>query len=463
MTVSEGKTRLVDAVNFSETQSLCPECLARIPAVRFPDGENLYVRKTCPVHGQFESVLWRGTPSYEGWQRPKVPWHPPRPRIPVDRGCPFDCGLCPEHRQQTCTALLEVTQRCNLSCAFCFARSGEHTDPDPDMRVIRGWYEAILANGIRCNVQLSGGEPSVRDDLPEIVALGRSLGFEFIQLNTNGLRLAADPRYVERLKAAGLASVFLQFDGTTEDCHTKLRGRPLFESKLRAIRHCADHGIGVVLVPTVVPGVNDLELGSIVRFARDQLPTVRGVHFQPVSYFGRYPTQPSDADRITIPEIIRNLEVQTRGMVKAHDFAPPGCEKRTLLVPRDLCAHAGWRAEIVLATPSRAVLLWHDPSSGRCGKGSQICVKAVGATDRNVLRNQHGFTRVLGRHSGTRAGTHTLSISGMAFQDAWNIDLERVKDCCIHVVARDGRLVPFCAYNLTSSSGHALYTRGGRS
>ncbi len=362
----EEKKRSVDAVDLSETQSLCPTCLARIPATRFRDGEDLYLRKTCPVHGRFEAAIWRGDPSYAGWQRRKVPWHPPLPATPVDRGCPFDCGLCPEHRQQTCTALLEVTQRCNLSCAFCFARSGECTDPDPDMGVIRSWYESLLANGIRCNVQLSGGEPTVRDDLPEIVALGRSLGFEFIQLNTNGLRLASDPRYVERLKEAGLASVFLQFDGTTDDPYTRLRGLPLLESKLRAIGHCADHGIGVVLVPTVVPRVNDLELGSIVGFALDHLPTVRGVHFQPVSYFGRYPKQPSDADRITIPEIIRNLELQTRGMVKAHDFSPPGCEN----------AHCSFHGSFVLM-PDGELKSFSHHEAGPCS-----CGEATGAAAR---------------------------------------------------------------------------------
>jgi 7,8-dihydro-6-hydroxymethylpterin dimethyltransferase len=452
----------VDMENCSETQSLCPVCLERIAAVRLRDGADVRLRKTCPAHGRFEAVLWRGEPSYEGWDRPKSPWHPPRPAIGVDKGCPFDCGLCPDHRQQTCTALVEVTGRCNLSCAFCFARSGNgSSDPDPGMEVIRSWYESLRLNGIQCNVQLSGGEPTMRDDLPEIVAMGRSMGFDFIQLNTNGLRLAAEPGYGERLKEAGLASVFLQFDGTTEEIHRRLRGKPILEAKQAAIRQCERHGIGVVLVPTVVPGVNDHELGQIVRFALDHMPAVRGVHFQPVSYFGRYPRQPSDADRITIPEIVRNLELQTAGVVKTHDFIPPGCEN----------AHCSFHGTFVLMADGELRSFSHHPSEP-CSCGASCAAEGAEKTRRFVSRQwappregtccepgSLGYWDVILE----RARTHTLSISGMAFQDVWNIDLERVKDCCIHVVARDGRLVPFCAYNLTGSSGRALYPRRDRS
>lgn len=450
------------SVTFSETQSLCPVCLERIPAVRFRYGPDLYMSKKCPVHGRFQVVLWRGEPDYEDWVRPKVPWYPQNPATSVDRGCPFDCGLCPEHRQQTCTALLEVTQRCNLGCAFCFASSGSNTEPDPEMKEIALWYESLLANGIQCNVQLSGGEPTIRDDLPEIVALGRSMGFEFIQLNTNGLRLARDPSYVQRLKEAGLASVFLQFDGTTEHIYRKLRGVPLLDEKRAAIRNCEVHEISVVLVPTVVPRINDHDFGAIVRFALEYLPVVRGVHFQPVSYFGRYPHPPTDSDRITIPEVIRCIERQTDGLVKARDFGPPGCEN----------AHCSFHGVFVLMPDGELKTFSHkDVSPCSC---QELRAEDGAAQSRRFVARQWAQPMTSGCCSKEdspslgywdvildRARTHTLSISGMAFQDAWNIDLERVRECCIHVVARDGRLVPFCAYNLTSSTSQSLYPRGG--
>ncbi len=108
----------------STTDSVCPECLARIPAQRVQRGDDVYLRKVCVTHGTFETIVWRGQPAYTDWARPKIPAHPKKPFTPIERGCPFDCGLCAEHRQHTCTALLEVTQRCDLRCPFCFASAG---------------------------------------------------------------------------------------------------------------------------------------------------------------------------------------------------------------------------------------------------------------------------------------------------------------------------------------------------
>jgi 7,8-dihydro-6-hydroxymethylpterin dimethyltransferase len=445
----------------SNTYSLCPICLTRVRAVRFPLGNNIHMKKTCPEHGEFQVTLWRGSPSYEGWVRPKVPCLPKNPTTVVDRSCPYDCGLCPDHRQQTCTALLEVTQRCNLRCAFCFADSDTSRSPDPDMGTIRSWFESLRASGNPCNIQLSGGEPTIREDLPKIIALGRSMGFGFVQVNTNGLRLSADPAYLERLADAGLASVFLQFDGMNEDIHQKLRGGFFLKEKMIAIENCRQQGLGVVLVPTVVPGVNDNELGSIVQFALENLDVVRGVHFQPVSYFGRYPVPPSDADRITIPEVIRKLEIQTEGVLKAQDFKPPGCENA-------LCSFHG--SFVLMPDGSVRALTSHSSSNCRCN--SESAEQGASNARKFVAQNWSGRESNTPSHLREsfsmgewdvlleRASTHMLCISGMAFQDVWNIDLDRLRDCCIHVVSRDGMLIPFCAYNLTDSAGRSLYGRG---
>ncbi|MGC8660263.1 MAG: radical SAM protein, partial [Desulfomonilaceae bacterium] len=244
------------SVLLCNTESVCPECLARIPAAKFSIGQNVLIRKICPEHGEFTVTVWRGQPSLSDWIRAKIPCHPEAPKTVIDGGCPFDCGLCPDHRQQTCTALLEITSRCNLRCAYCFADSGNHNGPDPDLGVIRSWYESLIATGHPCNIQLSGGEPTVRDDLPEIIALGISLGFKFIQLNTNGIRLAVDEIYLKRLKESGLASVFLQFDGMSDQIYSALRGGNFLQSKLMAIQNCRKQNLGVILVPTLVPRVN---------------------------------------------------------------------------------------------------------------------------------------------------------------------------------------------------------------
>jgi len=445
----------------SETESLCPECLSKIPAFRVGHEQDVYMRKTCPEHGEFRVILWRGSPRYTDWLRPKIPAHPSAPITENAKGCPFDCGLCPDHRQQTCTGLLDVTQRCDRQCAYCFADAGDRTSPDPVLTVIRSWYETLLSLGHTCNVQLSGGEPTLRDDLPEIVALGRRMGFQFIQLNTNGLRLARDPSFVEQLKEAGLASVFLQFDGIDDEVYSKVRRGRLFRAKLDALDNCRRQGLGVILVPTLVPGVNTHALGDIIRFAAANAPLVRGVHFQPVSYFGRYPKHPSDADRITLPEVIRYIEDQMSGSIRTDNFNPPGCEN-------SLCSFHG---NFVVMPDGNLKALTQSRQSDPCCRPERADEGA--AKTRHFVSERWALPKTSQSSAEPaqfslgdwdilleRARTHMLCISGMCFQDAWNVDLDRLKDCCIHVVAPDQTVVPFCAHNLTSSQGRSLYRRG---
>ncbi|HUW66126.1 MAG TPA: radical SAM protein [Spirochaetia bacterium] len=441
----------------NSTQSLCPVCLKRIPARREAAEGDVFLVKDCPEHGGFRSVIWRGEPSWESWVRPKTPAQIEVPLTEEIKGCPFDCGLCPAHRQHTCTALLEVTDRCNLHCSFCFAGS-DGPSIDPSLGTVRGWYQRLLDSGGPCNIQLSGGEPTLRDDLPQLVALGRCMGFSFIQLNTNGLRLARDPRFLESLAKAGLSSVFLQFDGTQGDIHRRLRGGDFLAEKLAAVRRCGELGIGVVLVPTVVPEVNDRNLGELVDLALQLLPVVRGVHFQPVSYFGRFPEAGAPAEagrdrmRITLPEIMAGLERQTAGRIRKEHFRPPGCENA-------LCSFHG--NFVLMPGGDMVATTRHAPCCGPLPAAGEGAARTRGfVSTRWAASPGEGCGGTVKDSLDlflARARTHALSISGMAFQDAWTIDLERLRDCCIHTVAPDGRIIPFCAYNLTGSAGRPLY------
>ncbi|MEJ2040536.1 MAG: radical SAM protein, partial [Desulfosarcinaceae bacterium] len=307
------------------TESLCPVCLERLPARRTLVGDDVYLVKTCPRHGEFRTIIWRGLPAFNQWRRPKIPVPAPVHFTGHEKGCPYDCGLCPDHRQRSCTVIIEVTQRCDLACAVCYA-DAPATASDPSRAAMAGLFRRAAQAGPGSNIQLSGGEPTLRDDLPELVALGRVAGFGFIQVNTNGLRLGRDRAFVKALKQAGLASVFLQFDGIGDDVYRRLRGRDLMEAKLAAIEACAEQGIGVVLVPTLVPGLNTHHIGGILKFALSWMPAVRGVHFQPVSYFGRYGDAPDASGRMTLPEVMRAIEEQSAGRFKIDHFRPPGCE-----------------------------------------------------------------------------------------------------------------------------------------
>lgn len=446
-----------------KTQSLCPECLNKIPANYVREGDKVFLVKHCGEHGTFQTILWRGTPDFETWVRPKIPTHPDVPYADVHQGCPFDCGLCPEHRQHTCTALLEITMRCNLNCPVCFASAGHGKLPDPDLNLIRMWYERVMNASGACNIQLSGGEPTVRDDLPVIIKTGSDMGFSFIQLNTNGIRLATEKNYARRLKQAGLSSVFLQFDGTTDAIYTLIRGKPLFKTKQAAIEHCAENHIGVILVPTLMPQVNLDNIGEIIRFGLKFAPAVRGIHFQPVSFFGRYPSPPSDNDRLTLPEIMTAIEQQTDGMIKTWNFRPPGCENARcsfhgnfILMPDGTLTAMTCRSERE-AEPRNEDRIYKE----RAEDGARQAISTVARqwvfpmiSEKQCSCKTDDLDTFL-----TRAKQYGFAISAMAFQDAWTLDIERLKDCCIHAVSPDGKLIPFCIYNLTSAGGKTLYRK----
>lgn len=454
---SRPSTRLL-----GETESVCPVCLARIKARRVAEGDRVVLRKTCPDHGAFSAVVWRGAPDYEAWGRTVAPSAPPAQCATESRlGCPFDCGLCPEHRQQSCCVLLEVTRRCNLACPVCFAEAGGG-DADPGLEEIGTWLDALRAGGRVVNIQLSGGEPTMRDDLPAIVALCRAKGFPFVQVNTNGIRIARDPVYLKRLRAAGLDCVFLQFDGVEDGVHTWIRGRALRAEKERAIENCAGVGVGVVLVPVLVPGVNTGQVGDIVRFAIARMPTVRTVHFQPITYFGRYPTPPLDSARITIPEVLRLIEAQTAGAFRAADFRPGTAEN-------PYCSFNGR----FLVAPDGGVQALRVPDGSGCCSAAAAPErggnKADAAGRARSFVARHWAAAPLSSPGGANGGApdgldavleaqrRTLCLSGMAFQDAWTLDLDRLRQCYIHVLAPDRRLVPLCAFNLSSLGGTALY------
>lgn len=440
-----------------ETVSLCPECLNRISASRVSENGNVYLEKECPEHGPFKTLIWRGTlQDYDDWgSYGEEAVGPLKSITPVRDGCPNDCGLCPEHMANACTMVMNVTRRCNLKCPVCFASSKMETAHELDLETIGRMYERVLEVTGLPTIQLSGGEPTVRDDLPEIVALGKQIGFQHIMVNSNGVRIAKDRDYVRRLAEAGVGTIYLQFDGVTDDVYRYTRGADLFYVKERVIRNCHDFHLGVVLVPTLVQGVNDQQLGDIIRFAKDRVPTVRGVHFQPISYFGRYPRPPRDEDRITIPDLIQGLEMQTNGEIRKENLLPrrsrdSHCSFSSIFVLREGRLEAISRRRIKEGAgqrngdrrppweTARSFMNAHwQPKEEKLFPAAKNC---------NCLENIWQEVSVRG-----------LTISCMPFQDVWSIDLERLKRCCGHVVVPDCRILPFCAYYLTSSNGRRLH------
>lgn len=442
-------------MRIARTRSVCPECL-RVIQSDICTGEDgyIYMKKTCPDHGSFQTLIWEGDlESYEGWDQPTRVTEPPVKGRQPERGCPYDCGLCSAHKRKGCCMLLEVTSRCNLRCPVCFASAGEREPRDVPIEEIGRQYDFLLSHGGPFNIQLSGGEPTMRDDLPEIIKLGREKGFSFIQLNTNGLRLASEKGYGEALKAAGLNTVFLQFDAVTDGPYEILRGRGLMEEKEKAIANCARAGLGIVLVPVIAAGVNEDQVGAIVKFALEHMPAVRGVHFQPLSYFGRCSLSRPEAP-VTIPRMLRHIEEQTEGRMKASDFTGGGSES-------PYCSfHASY-----MRRPDGSLRVLAQRGGGCCcdttSRDAMLSVAQQWSGEREEAfpaDGDYSETSALDLFL-AQARENTFAVSGMVFQDAYNLDLDRLKRCYICEVDGEKGMVPFCAYNLTDNQGRSLYRR----
>jgi uncharacterized radical SAM superfamily Fe-S cluster-containing enzyme len=326
-------------------------------------------------------------------------------------------------------------------------------------------------------LQISGGEPALHPGLLRIIAAAR-LMFPAVQLNTNGLAIAADPSLAAALKKAGLSWVFLQFDSLRDETLKVLRGKALSAQKLAAVDNLEKAGQPTVLVPTVAKGVNDGELGELVAFAVKK-PLVRGLHFQPMTSSGRNRLSPS-ASRLTLPELLTLLAAQTGGAVDPKDAFPPGCEHERCSfhlryrrledgrlapspgrekgdAPRPKTAASPSDPKETAASRDRAVdIILRSWSPG--GQDLEI-PHAAPAPGRPLIpmaaaRPKDAFDEFL-----EKAARESFSLTAMAFQDAWTADLARLRGCCVHVFSPPGRYVPFCAMNLTTAGGRGLYRR----
>ncbi len=446
------------ANKIGETDALCPVCLKTIHADKVEEGDDVFIVKKCPDHGEWKVKIWSGAENYKYlYEFAAVPKTPKKRAVGEIRDCPQECGLCERHLQHSCLVVAEVTNRCNLNCPICFATAnGCGYDFHPDMETIKGMFKTIVeyVNSPRC-VQLSGGEPTVRDDLPEIVKMAKDMGIEHIEVNTNAVRISKDIEYLKKLRDAGVDDFYMQFDGTDDEIYMKTRGKALFEVKKKAIENCKEvGGIGITLVVTVSPDINLDSVGEIIKFATDNVPVVKGVHFQPIAHFGRYPVEPKDENRVLLPDLVKAIEKQTKGMLRADNFMPTSCSN----------VHCDLKS-LSVVLPDGSLFPLTTMSLGPPKKTENIADK----TRTEVSQYWRVIEDTMDGGNDTednswksfvkRAKTHYLTVSAMAFQDAWTGETERWERCCIHVVTLDGKLIPFCLFNVTSKDGTTLYRR----
>jgi uncharacterized radical SAM superfamily Fe-S cluster-containing enzyme len=471
------------------TRSLCPECLAVIDASIFEEKGKMMIQKTCSKHGFFKDVYWSSAEQFERFDRYMHDGEGLINPVSQNGNCPSSCGICTSHKTTTILANIDVTNRCNQHCPVCFANSESSGYLyEPSLLQIRNMMQMLRnEKPVPCPaIQFSGGEPTMRDDLVEIVKMAFESGFNQIQMATNGVKLAKDPELCKKLNAAGLGTVYLQFDGVTERPYLINRGFNALPLKLKAIENCRAGGFrSISLVPTLAKGVNDDQVGDIIRFAVQNMDAVKGINFQPVSFAGRIDRNERISKRITIPDFLRLAEEQTDGLIKASDFYPvpfitpvshfvsahsgipyvefsvhPHCGTGTYLYIDD-----GKIIPITRFIDVEGLMefineqsLNHNSSIPR----SIIKLKMVGslvsalskfidpAKAPKSVDVKKLFLNVLmdGTIEATREFHHnTLFLGAMHFMDLYNFDLERVKRCGVHYATPDGRIIPFCTYN----------------
>ncbi len=470
------------------TKSLCPECLAVLDAEVYEDKGKIMIKKTCKEHGEFNNTYWSSSKVYmKANDYGKVGRGIDNPQTIANSECPQNCGLCEEHESHTVLGLIDVTNRCNMKCPVCFANAAvSKTLYEPTYEEIRTMLQNLRNNRPVPTpaIQYAGGEPTVRKDIVELVKLAKEEGFRHTQIATNGLRLARLPSLAQELKDAGLNTVYLQFDGVTEEPYLKIRNRNLLSVKLAAIENCRKVNLQIVLVPTVIKGVNDNQIGDILRFAAQNIDIIRGVNFQPVSFAGRTPADEVESQRVTIPDFEMMVEEQTDGQIKVEDFYPASCvtpvsefiesiDGKDAQVTFTCHPHCGSATYIFIDDSGMIPITrfidvdrffnlltnsTEDMEAGGLVAKAKIVARATLELPKTVDMSKSPdsvdlrsiLTAVFRDRSYKSLGDFhhkTLLVSCMHFMDPFNFDQDRVRRCVIHYAVPDGRIIPFCSMN----------------
>jgi len=472
-------------------ESVCPECMTLLPATLYEENGQVRMKKTCPEHGTFEDLYWSDARLYlkaetfhyadgDGQSNPNTP--------ATDR-CPRQCGLCGDHASNTALGNIDLTNRCNLKCPICFANSDAAGYVyEPTYEQILGMlqtYRAMRPSPARA-IQFSGGEPTLHPRFLDLVRAARQMGFSHTQIASNGLRFAREPDFAKQCEEAGLHDIYLQFDGVTDDVWQQTRGRPLMDEKRQAVERIMATGMKIVLVPTIVRGINDHQVGDIVRFALERIETIAGISFQPVAFTGRIDAEERLRRRYTLPDLAHDVARQTGISDPYEDWFPLSCvQPFTRLVaavrnePNIVMSchpHCSLGTYLFVGTDGKAVPvpqffdlkgmlddMWElarktEKSHFKFFRKIQAFTALrrhwrgdrapAGMTFEGWLHTLNGMVdKNVGRGQAGKQTFRSLLVAGMHFMDRYNYETDRVRRCVIHYADPDGHLYPFCTYN----------------
>ena len=445
---------------YDTTSSVCSTCLRVVEAKIVVKDSNVFMDKWCPAHGT-QRVLVSDDAEYYRLCREvyiKPPEMPQRFNTKMEFGCPYDCGLCPDHMQHSCLTLIEITDNCNLRCPVCFAGSGPERQTHKPLASVLAMLDAVVANeGTPDVVQISGGEPTLHPDFFAILDAARARPIRHLMVNTNGIRIAQDREFAARLAEYRQGfEVYLQFDSFEPAALKTLRGADLTRIHTQAIERLNELDISTTLVMTLKRNLNDGEIGKLIDYGLSQ-PCVRGVTLQPIQDAGRVEAYDAKLNRLTVSEIRRRIAEQTQAFTLS-DIIPVPCNPDTLAMGYALKLGGATLPltrlvdpQILLKGESNTITFEHDPAikkqifelfstnqspDGQASKLSELlcCIPQVetpaGVGYRDVFR-----------------------VLIVQFMDALSLDIRALKKSCIHIAQPDGRLIPFESFNLFYRDG----------
>jgi uncharacterized radical SAM superfamily Fe-S cluster-containing enzyme len=498
-----------------ETDSLCPTCVKEVRGeilsgraevrvlvdgkpgeirarIEERDGE-IVMTKTCPKHGTFDDVV-SVDPEFT---RRIEELFPGRDYVsPTSKLRDHGTSTIKYGRGSVLT--VDLTNRCNMMCDPCFMDANQvgfvHELEWEEVQKILD--DSLTVQPRRqMSVQFSGGEPSLSPHFLRAIRYARDVGYFCVQCATNGIRFAQEPEFAKQAKDAGLRIAYLQFDGIGEEANSHRKVGNLYDVKLHAIENLHAAGIDVVLVVTVVRGVNDDQVGKVVQFAIENADKVTVVSFQPVSFTGRdedISDAQRQAQRYTLSHLARDLHDQLGQTEPMRDWFPlsamgPFGDLTDLL----LAEHADWGALKCGCHPNCGIgtaLLVNkktrqmvplaqvldmqgllsdiqeitDAAQPRPVTLAEVAVALCRRFDSSQAPKGFGVTTLLRQFvsqtgaRGKRVGQHesdahefewrVLFVAGMWFQDLFNYDFRRTEMCIIPYGTQEGE-ISFCAYN----------------
>ncbi|PST84377.1 radical SAM protein [Pedobacter yulinensis] len=435
------------------TLSLCPHCLERIDAkIVFQDG-NVYMHKTCREHGFMRVLIATDIEYYKNIRNYNKPSEVPlKFNTSTHYGCPYDCGLCADHEQHSCLTVVEITDRCNLSCPTCYAMSSPHYGRHRTLQEVERMFDLIVENeGKPDVVQISGGEPTIHPGFFAILDIAKQKPIKHLMVNTNGIRIAKDLEFTRKLATyMPDFEIYLQFDSFRPEVLMQMRGQDLTDTRLRALEHLNEVNLSTTLVVTLQQGLNDDEIGEIIDFALKQR-CVRGVTFQPTQIAGRLENFDPATDRITMTDVRRKILEQSP-IFQENDLIPVPCNPDALVMgyalklAGEVFPMTRYVDPAHLLNNSRNTIVYEQDAALH---EHMISIFSTGISVDRVQENINDLMCCLPQIEAPGLNYDNLfRIIIMRFIDGYDFDVRAIKKSCVHIVHKDGRIIPFETMNL---------------